>query len=273
MTPEPVAEFRRLHESGCFVLPNPWDRGSAKVLASLGFKALATSSAAVCFMLGRPETPTALTVGETLHNVREIAGATELPVNADFQAGYAAGFDQLAENVRRCVEVGAAGLSIEDQATDPNGFLFDITEAADRVRAARAAIDAAGSNAVLTARTECFLVGDPNPMKTAMDRLARFAEAGADCLFAPGVSTPEDVKTLVEHVAPLPINVLAVDPSWMSLKSLGDLGVRRISTGSALARVAWGAFRFAATEIAEDDSLSSLASAEPFERLNELFAG
>lgn len=264
--------FREMHASGCMVLPNAWDAGSARLLASLGFKALATSSAALGFHLGRPDTVTAISADDALANVREVAAAIDLPVNADFQNGYAATADAVAENVRRCVEAGAAGLSIEDATGDDDQPLFEFAEALDRLAAARAAIDATGSGVVLTARCEAFLVGDPTPLETALERLTAFADAGADCLFAPGVSTPAQVRAVVAAVAPKPVNVLAVDPSWMTADALADLGVRRISVGSALARAGWGAVLEAAQNIAETGTFTSLQDAMPFSDLNTLFS-
>lgn len=266
-----AATFCRLHDSGCFVLPNPWDAGSAVALASLGFKALATSSAAVSFIMARAETPTSVSLDETLENVRVIAEATGLPVNADFQAGYADTPEGVGENVRRCIEAGAAGLSIEDASDGGARPLYDLDVALERVRAARAAIDAAGTGVVLTARCESFLVGVERPLETALERLVSFAEAGADCLYAPGLTTPEQVSRVVAAVAPRPVNVLACDPSWMTLRTLGDLGVRRISVGSALARAAWGGFLRAARGIADTGSFEPLGEAATFESLNEMF--
>lgn len=267
-----IQAFRDLHASGCFVIPNPWDRGSAIALASMGFRALATSSAALSYALGRPESPDGLDLDATLANVREIVRATDLPVNADFQAGYGATPAGVEASVMRCIETGVAGLSIEDAATDPDRPLYEADEALERVRAARAAIDKSKSGVVLTARCEAFLVGCPNPMEVVLSRLVAFAEAGADCLFAPGLRTPDQITQVVQAVAPKPVNVLAVDPAWMTVETLCDLGVRRISVGSALARTAWGAFLASAKDIATDGSFQSLARAEPFAKLDEMFA-
>ncbi|MAY74241.1 MAG: 2-methylisocitrate lyase [Phycisphaerae bacterium] len=270
--PDVIQTFRNLHASGCFVIPNPWDRGSAIALASMGFRALATSSAALSFALGRPDSPGALDLDTTLANIREIVRATELPVSADFQDGYGATPADVEASVRRCVETGVAGVSIEDAAPDPDQPLYEATEALERVKAARAAIDATSPGVVLTARCEAFLVGCSDPMDVVLSRLAAFADAGADCLFAPGLRTAEQVEQVVRAVAPKPVNVLAVDPSWMTVGSLGDLGVRRISVGSALARTAWGAFLASAEDIASGGSFQSLARATPFARLDGLFA-
>jgi 2-methylisocitrate lyase-like PEP mutase family enzyme len=268
-----IQEFRSLHEADCFVLPNPWDRGSAIMLASLGYKALATSSAALGFVRGVIDSPTTIGLEPTLSNITEIAGATDLPVNADYQAGFGATAEQVATNVHRCIETGVAGLSIEDATGNAAAPLYDADEAVDRVRAARSAIDASGSGVVLTARCESFLVDHPRPLETALERLAAFADEGADCLYAPGLSSPEHVRKVVEAVSPLPVNVLAVDSSWMTVASLTDLGVRRISFGSAMARVAWGALRRSAEDIARSGSFVSLDNSEPFSALNSLFAG
>ncbi len=268
-----IQAFRDLHNSGCLVIPNPWDRGSAIALASIGFRALATSSAALSFASGRPDTPAALGLDTTLANIREIVRATDLPVSADFQAGYGRTPSDVEASVKRCLETGVAGLSIEDTAADADQPLHKAGDAIERVRAARSAIDASGSGAVLTARCEAFLVGCPKPMETVLSRLVAFAEAGADCLFAPGLRTPDQIAQVVRAVAPKPVNVLAADPAWMTVEVLADLGVRRISVGSALARVGWGAFLASAHDIAVGGSFHSLAKATPFADLDELFSG
>lgn len=267
---ERIAAFRALHEADCFVLPNPWDAGSAVLLAALGFRALATTSAGLAFSLARPDNPTSLTLEDTLDNVRRIVEATDLPVNADFQGGYGATPDDVAESVRRCVETGVAGLSIEDAHGERE--LFELPEAVERVRAARAAIDASGRKVVLTARAECFLIGTPHPLADAVERLTAYAEAGADCLFAPGLRTRAEVARVVEAVAPKPVNVLVRDPSWMTAEALAELGVRRISVGSALARVAWKSVHEAAADIAGTGSFRSLTDAETFAALNRRFS-
>lgn len=266
-----IKTFRAMHASGCFVIPNPWDRGSAIALASMGFRCLATSSAALCYALGRPESPGALDLETTLLNIREIVEATGLPVSADFQAGYGATPEEVRASVTRCIGTGVAGLSLEDATTDPDRPLYEANEALERMRAARAAVDESGRDLVLTARCEAFLVGCSNPMDTVLSRLVAFADAGADCLFAPGLRTPDQVREVVLAVAPRPVNVLAVDPTWMTVEALADLGVRRISVGSALARTAWGAFLASAKDIASSGSFQSLAQAEPFAILDEMF--
>lgn len=266
-----VEAFRRLHDTGCFVVPNPWDRGSTIALASMGFRALATTSAGLAYALGRRDSPTTLDRETVLANVREIVGATALPVSADFQAGYGATPDDVAQSVGLCVATGVAGLSIEDASGQAGSPLFEHDVAVDRVRAARAAIDESGVGVVLTARAEAFFTDDPRPLDTVIERLVAFAEAGADCLFAPGISTPDQISAVVEAVAPKPVNVLLMDPSWMTVDSLEALGVRRISVGSALSRVAWGAFLSAAGEISSAGTFGGLEGAEPFGSFNELF--
>jgi len=268
----PPEIFRALHTSGCFVLPNPWDIGSAKLLASLGYRALATTSAGYAFSCGLPDVPTALGLEQTLANLREIVGATNLPVNADFQAGYGQTPDELARSVSQCVQTGVAGLSIEDATGDKAEPLYPFETAVQRVRAARKAIDASGSKVVLTARAECFLVGHPDPLAESIRRLVAYAECGADCLYAPGLRTPEEVDAVVRSVAPKPVNVLAVAQTWMSLATLREVGVRRISIGSAFARIAWGGFLAAAREVAQTGQFTPLHDALPFAVLNDLFA-
>lgn len=266
-----VAAFRALHGAGCFVLPNPWDIGSARYLATLGFSALATSSAGMAFARGRPDAVGAVSRDATLAHIREIVEATALPVNADFQAGFADAPEDVARNVALCVAAGAAGLSIEDATGDPAGPLYPVELAARRIRAARAAIDTSGVPVVLTARCEAFLVGDPAAAQVARARLVAYAEAGADCLFAPGVRDPDEIAAIVRAVAPLPVNVLMSTPD-LTLAQLAALGVRRVSVGSALARVAWAAFIRAARSIAETGSFAALADATPFAELERVFA-
>jgi 2-methylisocitrate lyase-like PEP mutase family enzyme len=243
------------------------------LLASLGYRALATTSAGHAFSIGKPDTPTAMTRDIVLAHIREIVEATELPVNADFQAGYGDSAEAVADSIALCVDTGVAGLSVEDATGDTEKPLFDRDVALDRVRAARSAIDASGRDVVLSARAECFLVGHSDPLAESIARLVSFADAGADCLYAPGLRTPEQIRAVVEAVAPTPVNVLSADPSWMTVDALRELGVRRISVGSAMARVAWKAFIDVARGIAEDGSFSGLSGAEPFATLDALFAG
>jgi 2-methylisocitrate lyase-like PEP mutase family enzyme len=271
--PDAVAAFRALHTRGCFVMPNPWDAGTARYLEHLGFRALATTSAGFAFSRGLPDSVDALPVEAVLAHVREIVTATGLPVNADFQSGYADDAEGVAANVTRCVAAGCAGLSIEDASGDPAAPLFDRARAVERVRAARAAIDATGIPVVLTARCEALLVGAADPIRTAIDRLIAFADAGADCLFAPGARDPDLIATMVTAVSPRPVNVLVSAPvPGLSLQRLASLGVRRISVGSALARVAWSAFIRASTNLAVTGSFDELAGATSFDDLDRVFA-
>jgi 2-methylisocitrate lyase-like PEP mutase family enzyme len=264
-----VKEFQRLHESGCFVLPNPWDVGSAIYLEHVGFRALATTSAGFAFARGLADGQVPLEV--MLAHFREITGATSLPVNADFQNGYANEPETVAANVALCISTGVAGLSIEDSTGDSRTPLYDFDLALERVSAARAAIDASGSGVVLTARCEAYLVGDPDPLQTSLDRLTAFAEAGADCLYAPGVTAPDEIAAIVTAVAPKPVNVLVYMKNCnLTVAQLADLGVRRISVGSAFARAAWTGVANTAKEIQETGSFSSLADATTFD-FNELF--
>ena len=264
------ATFRALHESGCFVMPNPWDAGTARALASFGFSALASTSAGFGFSRGLPDTPTALAVDDVLAHVADLVGATDLPVNADFQAGYGADAEEVAANVTRCIATGVAGLSIEDATGQSDRPLFDLGEATERLRAAREAIDATGTGVVLTARAESFLVGLDEPLSDAIERLDTYAQAGADVVFAPGVRTPGDIRVLVEAAGATPVNVLMGWPDAPRVADLADLGVRRISVGSALARVAWGGLLRAAEALA-GGSFEGLEGAAPFVQVNRLF--
>jgi len=267
-----IAEFRRLHESGCFVLPNPWDAGSAIYLAQIGFKALATTSAGFAFSQGLPDGTGHVLRDLTLDHFREIAAATPLPLNADFQNGYADTPEEVAANVVRCLGTGVAGLSIEDNSERADRPLYDFDLAVARIKAARKAIDDSATRVLLTARCEAWLVGDPDPLRTSLDRLAAFAEAGADCLYAPGVSRPDEIGAIVKAVAPKPVNVLvSTNNCDLTVAQLADLGVRRISVGGALARVAWGGFIKAAQEIHAQGSFTSFSEAMPFGDLMQLF--
>jgi 2-methylisocitrate lyase-like PEP mutase family enzyme len=268
-----VLTFRSLHESGCFVLPNPWDAGSAIYLERIGFKALATTSAGVAFSRGAPDTVSAVPKEAMLAHIADLVAATLLPVNADFLAGYADEPEGVAGNVALCVATGAAGLSIEDGTGRAAAPLYEHRRAIERLRAARGAIDASGIPVVLTGRCEAWLVGDPHPFRTAMERLPAYADAGADCLYAPGVSDPEEIAAIVKTVAPKPVNVLMSSPSAsLDVARLADLGVRRISVGSALSRVAWGAFIRAARHLAATGSFDGFADAASFDELNATFA-
>jgi 2-methylisocitrate lyase-like PEP mutase family enzyme len=265
-----TATFRALHESGCFVLPNPWDIGTAIYLERLGFKALATTSAGFAFSRGKPDG--GVPCDEMLAHIREIVGATSLPVNADFHAGYADEPEDVAANVRLCVETGVAGLSIEDSTGRSESPLYAKKLAIERIRAARSAIDASKTGVVLTGRCEAWLVGDPDPLHTTLDRLTRYAEAGADCLYAPGISDPSEIAQIVNAVAPKPVNVLVSGFNHqLTLSDLADLGVRRISVGSGLALAAWGAFLRATQDIRTNGTFHLLARNAPSTELNELF--
>jgi 2-methylisocitrate lyase-like PEP mutase family enzyme len=269
-----VDAFRALHEAGCFVLPNPWDVGSAVFLERCGFRALATTSSGFSFSRGLPDAVGVLVLDDVLAHVRAIVAATPLPVNADFQAGYADDPEGVARNVTRCVATGAAGLSIEDATGREEAPLYERALAIERVRSARAAIDATGTPVVLTARCEAWLVGHPEPRATVLDRLVAFADAGADCLFAPGVRDPAHVEEIVRAVAPKPVNVLVAGPvAGLTLARLADMGVRRVSVGSALARTAWAAFMAAARGLAATGSFDALGGAASFAELDELFGG
>jgi 2-methylisocitrate lyase-like PEP mutase family enzyme len=261
--------FAELHERGCFVMPNPWDPGSARALQALGFEALATTSAGFAFSRALPDAPDALSLDAVIDHVAEIVDASTIPVNADFQSGYGKDAEQVAASVTRCVETGVAGLSIED--ADDDGGLFELAEAVERVSAARAAIDSTSAAVLLTGRAECFLTGHPNPLDESIRRLRAYAEAGADVLFAPGVREPQDISTIVEAVHPKPVNVLIGADVGLTVTDLRDLGVRRISVGSALARAAWGAFLHAAEGIAVDGSFAGLDGAASFASLNQMF--
>jgi len=259
--------FRRLHDDGCFVLPNPWDVGTARYLQHLGFPALATTSAGAAFAMGLPDSDEAVSCDVMLAHIRTIAEASDLPVNADFGAGYADAPGEVAANVRRCVAAGVAGLSIEDSTGDTARPLYELPLAAERIGAARSA---AGADVVLTARAECFLVGRRD-LDEVIRRLTAYAEAGADCLYAPGITTREEIAGVVAAVAPKPVNVLVGGASDLTVAELTTLGVRRVSLGSGLARSAWGAFIRAAERIASAGRFDGLRDAVPGADLNRFF--
>ena len=263
------ATFRRLHQSGCFVIPNPWDLGSARLLARLGFPALATTSAGFAWSLGRADNGVSLE--EALAHFRAMAGGVELPVNADFEGGFATEPAEVGANVALAAGTGVAGLSIEDSTGDASHPLFDFGLAVERIRAARAAIDTGGTGVLLTGRSEGFIVGRPDLAET-IRRLTAYAEAGADCLYAPGLRTKGDIAAVVRAVAPKPVNAL-VGSDFVTVAELAELGVRRISVGGALARAAWTGFLQAAKEIAEQGTFTSLAGAVSFADLNGSFGG
>jgi 2-methylisocitrate lyase-like PEP mutase family enzyme len=260
--------FRSLHEKGCFVIPNPWDVGSARYLQHLGFKALATTSLGYAYAAGYAdgEVPRGL----MLDHIAELVEASDVPVNADFEGGYAHDPEGVAESVTLCVATGVAGLSIEDSTGDKERPLYPFEQALARIKAARAAIDATGEDVMLTARTEGFIRGRPD-MDETIKRLKAFAEAGADCLYAPGIKTPDEIKAVVNGVAPKPVNILIGWPTNMSVRDVADLGARRISVGGSLARVAWGGFIRAARQIADGGSFGGFADATPAADLNAFF--
>lgn len=239
------AAFRALHDDGCFTLPNPWDAGSAKRLQKLGFKALASTSAGAAWSLGQSDG--GLSRDQVLDHLKILCAATDLPVNADFEAGFADSPEGVAESVTLAVETGVAGLSIEDRVGKD---LYDTAVAVERIKAARAAIDATGENVVLVGRTEGFLIGRKD-LSATIDRLVAYAEAGADCLYAPGVIDLEQVSAIVKAVAPRPVNVLMAWPG-QSVAPLAEIGVRRVSVGAALAGAAWAGFDAAAKLLAEE---------------------
>jgi len=257
-----TARFRELHSSGCFVIQNPWDIGSAKVLAQLGFPALATTSSGFAWSLGRQDNHVSL--DEVLAHLRAVSAAVDVPVNADFEGGFAVAPSDVAANVAAAAATGIAGLSIEDSTGDAAQPLFDFELAVERIRAARAATDL-----VLVARCEAYLVGRPD-LREVLRRLTAYADAGADCLYAPGVRSLAEIRTIVETVAPKPVNVL-VGSGFTTLAELRDVGVRRISVGGALARAAWSGFLAAAEEIANQGTFTALNNAIPFDAINGRF--
>lgn len=252
------------------MIPNPWDVGSAKILEKLGFKALATTSSGFAFTKGLPDE--GLTRGIVLAHCAEMASATNLPLNADFQSGYSDTAEGVAESVRLCVATGVSGLSIEDSTGDASRPLYEIDEALDRLRAAREAIDATRSCVLLTARAECYLVGHPAPLAESIKRIRAYSEAGADVLFAPGPLTREEIRAVVEAAAPKPVNVIMHASVGLAVSDLAELGVRRISVGSALARTAWTGFLRAAKLIGDEGSFVAFEGSVPFGELNSMFA-
>jgi methylisocitrate lyase len=262
------ATFRTLHERGCFVIPNPWDVGSARLLEQLGFRALATTSSGIAWSLGRADNRVAL--DQALERIRDIATSVGVPVNADFEGGFAVEPEGVAEHVTRAVATGVAGLSIEDSTGDAASPLFDRALAVERIAAAREAIDASGIDVLLTGRSEGFIVGRPDLDET-IRRLVAYAEAGADCLYAPGIRTPDEIAAVVRAVAPKPVNVL-VGSDFTTVAALAELGVRRISVGGALARAAWDGFLRAARGIARDGTFGGFAGVVSFAEMETLLA-
>jgi len=260
--------FRELHARGCFLIPNPWDIGSARFLQGLGFKALATTSAGFAWSIARPDG--AVARDTAIAHLREMVAATDVPLNADFESGYAPDAAGVAESVTLAVEAGVAGLSIEDSTGDPAKPLFDLDTAVARLRAARGAIDKAGGDTLLTGRAECFLVGKPDIDET-LRRLKAYSQAGADCLYAPGLRTREHIAAVVEAVAPKPVNLLVGWPADFTMKDIAELGVRRVSTGGALARTAWGGFVRTAKLLAEQGRFDGFGDVIPGQELNGMF--
>ena len=260
--------FRDLHASGCFVIPNPWDPGSARYLEKLGFRALATTSSGAAWRHAKADG--AMMVEEVLVHLREMVASTTLPVNADFEAGYAADAAGVARNVRLAVETGVAGISIEDSTQDPDAPLRDIATAVERIRAARAAIDDAGGDTLLVGRAANFSAGRPD-LDDPLRRLQAYAEAGADCLYAPGIRTREQIAAVVAAVAPKPVNLLVGSVTELTMRDIEELGVRRVSVGGALARTAWGGFMRAARQIASEGRFDGFRDAANGAELNALF--
>lgn len=270
-TPSSPAEKRRrfheLHRSGCFVIPNPWDAGSARYLQALGFKAIATTSSGFAWSQGCPDGGVPLEA--VLAHLRAMVDATDLPVNADFEGGFARDPQDVAANVHLAIDTGIAGLSIEDSTGDLAKPLYDFDDAVERMRAARRAIDRAGGDTLLVGRAECFLVGSPDIDET-IARLEAYANAGADCLYAPGIRSPEHIRRVVESVAPKPVNLLVGSASPLSVTEIAALGVRRISVGGALARAAWGGFIHAAKLLAEQGRFDGFAGVVSHDTLDSL---
>ena len=260
--------FHQMHENGCFAIPNPWDVGSALYLQSLGFKALATTSSGFAWSQARPDG--GMSRDHVLAHLSAMVAATDVPVNADFENGFARTADDVAESVAMAVQTGVAGLSIEDSTGSSDNPLFDVDTAIARIRAARQAIDRAGGDTLLVGRAECFLVGRPDLGET-IARLRAYANAGADCLYAPGIRTREDIAAVVAAVAPKPVNLLVGSNFDLTLQDIAALGVRRVSVGGALARSAWGGFMRAATLIANEGRFDAFRDAASGQELNTLF--
>ncbi len=270
-TAEKRRRFAELHRApGCFVIPNPYDVGSAKYLASLGFPALATSSAGMAFAAGRPDG--GVTRAYALSHIGELVAAVDCPLNADFESGFARDAEGVYESARLCIGAGDAGFSIEDYSGEPGAPLYMVNEAVERLRAARAAIDASGETVLLTARSEAVWRENAGGLPEALRRLAAYAEAGADVLFAPGVKTAEEIAEVVRVAGKIPVNVVVGAPG-LTRRQLEDLGVKRISTGAALARVAWGALMRAASDIAENGRFNSFAGLPSSREIEAALAG
>ena len=262
--------FRVLHASGCFVIPNPWDVGSARVLEQMGFRALATTSVGFAWSIGRRDKD--VTLDETLAHLRAMASAVAVPVNADFRDGFAVEPEAVAANVAVAAATGVAGLSIEDSTGDAVRPLYELSVAVERIRAARTAIDQTGGDTLLVGRAECFFVGRPD-LDEVIERLKAYAQAGADCLYAPGIRTREQITAVVAAVAPKPVNLLVGSTSELTMQDISALGVRRVSVGGALARSAWGGFIRAARLLAAQGRFDGFADAASGQELNSFFAG
>jgi 2-methylisocitrate lyase-like PEP mutase family enzyme len=260
--------FQQLHQTGCFAIPNPWDIGSARFLQSLGFKALATTSSGFAWSQGCPDAGSSRDA--VLAHLHDMVAATDLPVNADFENGYALDTAGVAENVRLAIETGVAGLSIEDSTGDASNPLFSLDTAVERIRAARKTIDKTGGDTLLVGRAECFLVGRPDLDET-ITRLKAYARAGADCLYAPGIRTRDQIAAVVAGVAPKPVNLLVGSTSELTMAEISSLGVRRVSVGGGLARAAWGAFMRAARSIADQGRFDGFADAASGTELDAFF--
>ena len=267
-TADKRATFHKMHEAGCFVIPNPWDIGSAKALQHLGFKALASTSAGFAWTIGKADNR--VTLDDVCVHLAALCGAVDLPVNADFEGGFAHQPDKVAANVARAVKTGVAGLSIEDSTGDAAKPLYERAFAIERIKAARSAIDADNSGVMLVGRCEGFLVGQTD-LNMVIDRLQAYAEAGADCLYAPGIRSKEQIAAVVKAVHPKPVNLLLGWPG-LSVAEVAELGVRRISVGGSLARAAWGGFMRAAREIAEKGTFTELGNGYPGGELNKMFS-
>jgi 2-methylisocitrate lyase-like PEP mutase family enzyme len=266
-TADKRATFRKMHDAGCFVVPNPWDIGSARALQSMGFKALASTSAGFAWSIGKADNR--VTLDDVCEHLTALCSAVDLPVNADFEGGFAHEPEKVAANVARAVKTGVAGLSIEDSTGDRTNPLYERALGIKRIEAARAAIDADNSGVLLVGRCEGFLVGQAD-LDMVIDRLQAYAEAGADCLYAPGIRTKEQISAVVKAVHPKPVNLLLGWPG-LSVAEAAELGVRRISVGGSLARAAWGGFMRAAREIAEQGTFNELGNGYAGGELNKMF--
>src|SRR4051794_14034409 len=262
------ATFRKMHEAGCFVLPNPWDVGSARALQHMGFKAIASTSAGFAWSIAKADNR--VTLEDVCEHLAAICAAVDLPVNADFEGGFAHEPDKVAANVARAAKTGVAGLSIEDSTGDAAKPLYERALAIERIKAARAARDADKSGVLLVGRCEGFLVGQPG-LSMVIDRLSAYADGGADCLYAPGIKTKEQISAFVKPVHPKPGNLLIGAPG-LSVADAAELGVRRISVGGSLARAAWGGLMRASREIAEKGTFTELGSGYSGGELNKMFS-